>query len=461
LLQPFSFEQPLYRRIYIRLATAPAEFIVVGDPIQRPGHHTALSAHGQNLVLDDRTSSAASSIHPTAAHTPPEPLAAALSPARPDLVASLESIDDGSFPPRVSTTCATSDANAEARAAASYETDAFDVAASTLVRPPGGVRRAYARVDGRYRGGAWQRIQSAPALAMAASVSDPRTNSVVVMGGYSWPDRALPPVAVDAVSRYGGVAGRRGWTPMPHLLQARSCAAAAVDWQGCVYVAGGGESMFSSAACYNTVERFSCTGVGAGPGGAGSGSSNSNSNGNSDDSAWQWEAMPPMTEARCGFGMAYCRTGNSLVACGGYGGDGKYINTLEMLDLNSNGGASAWRSLPALTMPAPRAGCQMLAGPDGRMYVVGGGPDGRQVDSSMVALDLRAKRWDTACASPGSARHYNAAGFGPDGLLYVAGTFRHSGYEHQCERYDYRTNRWEELPALAPTLQFTSGAFLF
>ena len=142
---------------------------------------------------------------------------------------------------------------------------------------------------------------------MGAAASDLRTSSVVVLGGYAWPahhggdDRGdgdddgdggvggFPGAVATAVRySYGGVTGeRRGWELMPPMLQARCCAAAAADSAGFIYVAGGGESMFATAECFDTVERYV--------------------HGSSAGAAGVWEQMPPMNQRRCGFGMAYSR----------------------------------------------------------------------------------------------------------------------------------------------------------
>ena len=42
--------------------------------------------------------------------------------------------------------------------------------------------------------------------------------------------------------------------------------------------------------------------------------------------------------------------------------------------------------MPELAMAEKRAGCQALSGPDGRIYVLGGGPNGRECNQTMVAL---------------------------------------------------------------------------
>ena len=56
------------------------------------------------------------------------------------------------------------------------------------------------------------------------------------------------------------------------------------------------------------------------------------------------------------------------------------------------------------------------AGPDGRLYVVGGGPDGTREWKTMEALDPRTDSWQTDLAQLQTGRHYNAGAFGPDGL---------------------------------------------
>ena len=58
-------------------------------------------------------------------------------------------------------------------------------------------------------------------------------------------------------------------------------------------------------------------------------------------------------------------------------------------------------------------------------------------------------------------RHYNACAFGPDGLLYVAGAFRHTGQLADAEVYDPRADRWRVLPKMPLAVQFGAGAWLF
>ena len=81
---------------------------------------------------------------------------------------------------------------------------------------------------------------------------------------------------------------------------------------------------------------------------------------------------------------------------GGYGGigangGGLYLDTAEVLNIGSN--AVAWEALPPLS--CRRAGCGAAIGPCNRLFVLGGGPDGRSQHDSMEALDVREKKWQT------------------------------------------------------------------
>ena len=59
------------------------------------------------------------------------------------------------------------------------------------------------------------------------------------------------------------------------------------------------------------------------------------------------------------------------------------------------------------------------------------------------------------------ARHYCSAAFGPDGWLYVSGSFRHQGHLDEVARYDQRADRWEELPKIGISIKFSAGVFAF
>ena len=225
------------------------------------------------------------------------------------------------------------------------------------------------------------------------------------------------------------------WRPMPSLLEPRCCCGAAVDSVGDIYVVGGGTSMYRGAACLRSVERF-------------------------DWDAARWESAPMLREARNGVGVAISHATERLFAFGGYGGDHDYLDTCESMPVGSAVGADArWTELPC--MSCKRAGPCAAAGPDGRLYVLGGGPDGTDCWASMEALDPRTSSWDTSLAQANTARHYNAAAFGPDGKLYVSGAFRHAGQLDVVERYDPVADKWEKLSGIGFVVKFSSGVFTF
>jgi len=227
------------------------------------------------------------------------------------------------------------------------------------------------------------------------------------------------------------------WTSLSSLNTARCCCSAALDSRGRIHVVGGGENMYRNSEAWNSVETFTYDGA-------------------IEDGAWH--PGPAMREARCALGVAYSSSSDHLFAAGGYAGANCYLSSCEWLDLSCSS-AGIWTSLPP--MSCRRAGCNAAVGPDSRIYVLGGGPDGRSEHKTMEALDPRMKSWHTDLAPLSVGRHYNAAAFGPDGCLYVAGAFRHSGQLDVVERYDLRTNSWEVLPRIGAPLQFSAGAFLF
>ena len=99
-------------------------------------------------------------------------------------------------------------------------------------------------------------------------------------------------------------------------------------------------------------------------------------------------------------------------------------------------------------------------GPDGALYVVGGGDNGTSNFASAVKWDPRSGKWH-AVASMAIRRHYFAGAFAPDGQLYVAGGFEWTGQLGSAECYDPRADRWRPLPELDAYLEFCSGAVLW
>ena len=230
------------------------------------------------------------------------------------------------------------------------------------------------------------------------------------------------------------------WSEMAPMSVARCCCGGAVSSNGSIFAVGGGESMFRGSQCFDSAECFS-------------------------PETRQWSSVPSMHERRCGLGVAIDLETDTLFAFGGYAGgrDGAgYLDTCECLDVGANASSSTnarWRPLPQ--MSCRRAGPNACAAPDGRLFVIGGGPDGQTQWSTMEALDPRTASWDTSLAQLHVGRHYNAAAFGPDGLLYVSGSFRHVGQLDVVERYDPRADRWELLSQVGTVIKFGTGVFVF
>ncbi|CAK0802979.1 unnamed protein product [Prorocentrum cordatum] len=272
--------------------------------------------------------------------------------------------------------------------------------------PPAGAAGPGAR-------GRWVRLPAPAETREMAGVVRSAAGSVVVVGGTS--------PRVDERGRLGfrTLASAESctdgvWSPLAAMREPRCCCSAALDARGGVFVVGGGTSMYRGAACFRTVEYLpSLDGV--------------------------WQEAPAMVSMRCAVGVAISHETSRLFAFGGYSGV-TYLETCEALELH--GSASArWTLLPPMT--CKRAGCNAACGPDGRV------------------LDVRTSAWQLSRSRLRWGRHYNAAAFGPDGLLYVSGAFRHTGQLDVVERYDPRIDRWEELSPIGTVVNFSAGTFVF
>jgi len=121
----------------------------------------------------------------------------------------------------------------------------------------------------------------------------------------------------------GGGRGAGGAGAVPPLSVARCCAAAASDEAGRLYVAGGGKSMYHTAVAYDSVEVNACL-VDPATGDYGA-----------------WQPAPNMLARRCGLGLACSLRTASLVAVGGYGGQGNYLRSAEILDVSASAAGEA------------------------------------------------------------------------------------------------------------------------
>lgn len=307
--------------------------------------------------------------------------------------------------------------------------------------PPGagpdgqGLAYAFNPVHMSPREGWWSRLPlTASERNMPAIVRDV-TGALVVMGGLD----LVSARALRTCERFHVEDNK--WLAFPSMRIERCCCSATTDARGRVFVVGGGEHMYRGSQAWDSIEMYEAD--------------------LHDTTRWccgAWRDGPSMLEARCALGVAYSQAADRIVAVGGYGGHGRYLDTAEWLCL-SNGSSNMWESLPR--MSCRRAGPNAAVGPDQRIYVIGGGPDGRAQYDTMEVLDPREPRWQVSRATLRVGRHYNAAAFGPDGRLYVAGAFRHEGQLDVVERYDPRLDSWEDLPSVGGPVQFSAGAFIW
>lgn len=270
--------------------------------------------------------------------------------------------------------------------------------------------------------------------------------ALIVIGGIGYPERGVGPprpraTAVVVRCEPHRTEGQAIWHKLPSLLRGRCCAGAVIDRRGAVCVVGGGDTMYA-----NSESTASCEILRRGTDG--------------------WKELPKLETPRSAGGVATDLRYDRLFAVGGYAGSNqrvdrldRYLDNAEMLLLSEGASEARWQSLPV--MRSRRAGCTADVGPDGRLFVVGGGSDGIGCFASMEALDPRLANWDSGLAEMTVPRHYHSAAFGPDGRLYVAGTYRPRGQLPTVECYDIRADRWEQLPEMPFATQFTCGAVTF
>jgi serine/threonine-protein kinase PknK len=178
----------------------------------------------------------------------------------------------------------------------------------------------------------------------------------VVLGG--WKSVGGKNVATDQVWRVVN----SHWVELPHLLQPRAAAAAAVVGDRLV-VAGGVDA---NGALVNTTEVF-------------------------DGTSWSLGAPIPTPRQL----LAGATDGKLLYTVGGTTGDSDQVN-VEAYDPV----AKAWTTLPALPQARSDLGVAIA---DGRLVAVGG-VSGGQVLKSVSVFDLMAKTWD-GLPDMATARH--------------------------------------------------------
>jgi N-acetylneuraminic acid mutarotase len=155
-----------------------------------------------------------------------------------------------------------------------------------------------------------------------------------------------------------------------------------------------------------------------------------------------WATKTPMSTARCCMGVAAGPNGR-IYAVGGYAG--RILATVE----EYNPATDTWTR--KADMPTARASLGLAAAPDGKLYAVGGGNETASVNT-VEAYDPATDSWATRSPLPTGRAELGVA-VGGDGRLYAIG-----GHAVQAgsfgpalatvERYDPASDSWEAVAPL-------------
>jgi N-acetylneuraminic acid mutarotase len=160
-----------------------------------------------------------------------------------------------------------------------------------------------------------------------------------------------------------------------------------------------------------------------------------------DPSSNAWSPAADMTTSRVGLAAAV--VGGKIYVTGGVTGtrfNRSYLASGEVYDPATN----TWS--PLASMQEPRYFHAMAAGPDGRIYAIGGTNAMGWMVSTVEAYDPTTKTW-TYVASLPTGRYAMGAATGGDGLIYVVGGFT-SAVEPSVLTYDVRSDTWSDAASL-------------
>lgn len=244
-------------------------------------------------------------------------------------------------------------------------------------------------------------------LVYAPSVSAPAELFVDAVA----PCTGFPPSTPTPVSCS---ASSNSWTqvsPMPDPL-AQSAAAAGLD--GLIYVAGGND--FSTAS--QTFETYNL---------------------NNDT----WTDLTTTSPVPTAVSQAAAAVGpdNSIYVAGGVDTSGNANELIQAYRFNSSG-ARIWDVYFSLTVP--RAEAVAAAGPDGRIYVIGGTSNPGPTSTALNSVDVFDPTALLTTAGPPmpTARYAAAAARGWDGRIYVFGGTDGTNDLNVVEVYDTVSQSW-------------------
>ena len=149
-----------------------------------------------------------------------------------------------------------------------------------------------------------------------------------------------------------------------------------------------------------------------------------------------WSAKAPMPTARTWISAA--AYGGSVYVFGGLSNTTK-LATVERY----NPGTNSWDSRTPMLAPRYATSAVTL---NGKIYVIGGVNASNQIQNIVEVYDPVSDTWSTAAPMP-SARSRLAAVAGPDGKIYAIGgsttsMLDRTGYSSLVEVYDPTTNSW-------------------
>ena len=309
----------------------------------------------------------------------------------------------------------------------------------------------------------WKGGDDLPVAVQHAAAVSWQENPVVIGG---WKTVGGKSVATDQVWRV--INGR--WVELPHLLQPRAAAAAAVVGDRLVVTGG----VDANGALLNTTEVFDGTSWSLGAPiptprqllaaasdgklvytvGGTTGDSDQVNVEAYDPAAKTWTTLPALPQARSDLGVAIAD--GRLVAVGGVSG-GEILKSVSVFDLM----AKTWNALP--DMATSRHG-MAVAAVEKSVYAIGGSTavGDRQVVASAEVLKLPARKiqpvaqWRSLPDAP-TARLMMAWAVLND-KIWIMGGLRNGVALQTVESYDPHTGAWETGPPLPIPLHHAAAA---
>jgi N-acetylneuraminic acid mutarotase len=157
-----------------------------------------------------------------------------------------------------------------------------------------------------------------------------------------------------------------------------------------------------------------------------------------------------MSTARDRLAAAAGPDGRIYAIGGGFGANGGNLNTVEAYKPSTN----SWATLTS--MPTARRDLAAATGPDGRIYALGGSA-GTGPLNTVEAYTPGTNSWATV-ASMLTARDRLAAATGSDGRIYALGGSNGTSPVNTMEAYTPGTNRWAAVASMPTAREYLAAA---